>query len=146
MILSSLTALLLTITHIPANASSSAPPLKVLIDPGHGGDDYGAIFSETKESHLILELALKLKSQLSRNPQLQLELTRNNDSTLPLQDRTVLANNHDILISLHGNSSPSAVISGAEIYFEGELTPDKEKEYLFYRQKIVQGKDRRAHV
>lgn len=119
----------------------AAPPLKVLIDPGHGGEDYGAIYSDTKESHLILELAHKLKEQLSRNPKLQLELTRTSDTTLTLQDRTSLANNYDILISLHGNSSPIATASGAEIYYEGELSPDKEKDYLFYRQKIVQAEN-----
>lgn len=116
-------------------------PLKVLIDPGHGGEDYGAVYSQTKESHLILELAQKLKKQLSRNPRLKLELTRENDSTVSLQDRTTLANQHDIMISLHGNSSPANSISGAEIYFEGELSPAKEKDYLYNRQKIIQGED-----
>ena len=119
----------------------SSQPLRVLIDPGHGGEDYGAIFNQTKEAHLILELAKKLQNQLSRNPLLRLELTRNEDVTLPLQERAELANNYDIMISLHGNSSPSPHVSGAEIYFEGELAPEIEKDYLFYRQKIIQGID-----
>lgn len=116
-------------------------PLRVLIDPGHGGEDYGAIYEKTKEAHLILELALNIKNQLSRNPNLQIELTRSDDSTVSLQDRASMANQHDIMISLHGNSSALPSVSGAEIYFEGEMAADKEKAYLFSRQKIIQGEE-----
>lgn len=128
----------ITITSQPVKAST---PLRVLIDPGHGGEDYGAIFEQTKEAHLILELALNIKKQLAHNPLLKIELTRYTDSAVSLQDRASLANQFDIMISLHGNSSPIPTASGAEIYFEGELSPQKEQDYLFSRQKIIQGED-----
>ncbi len=122
----------------------ASPPLKVLIDPGHGGEDYGAIFEQTKEAHLILELALNIKNHLAGNPLLKVELTRYTDSAVSLQDRAALAAQYDIMISLHGNSSPVPTASGTEIYFEGEMSAQKEKDYLFSRQRIIQGDDART--
>ncbi len=134
-------SLLLFVINASAAHKIASQPLRVLIDPGHGGEDYGAIFEQTKEAHLILDLALNIKNRLARNPLLKIELTRYTDTSLSLQDRAQLANQFDIMISLHGNSSHVPTASGTEVYFEGEMSAQKEKDYLFSRQRIIQGED-----
>lgn len=92
----------------------------IVLDPGHGGSESGAIGpSGTEEKNLSLLLARALKARLERRFPVKVVLTRNEDSDLPLETRTALANQHkaDLFVSLHLNSSLGSEAHGAETYF-----------------------------
>ena len=96
----------------------------ILIDPGHGGDEIGAIghldSAKTKkifEKDLSLKLAQKVKDLLSRETTAY--LTRSLDRTISLQERADLADmvKADLFLSIHFNSSPNPSGQGFELYY-----------------------------
>ncbi len=92
---------------------------KVVIDPGHGGDDPGAIGpGGIPEKEITLDIALKLKELLERNSDLKVVLTRDKDVFVPLEVRTAIANSErsDLFVSIHANSVRNRNISGFEVY------------------------------
>ncbi|HEY0827452.1 MAG TPA: N-acetylmuramoyl-L-alanine amidase [Bacilli bacterium] len=93
---------------------------KVIIDPGHGGRDPGAIgASKSYESAFTLKLSQKVFKLLEQEPQIQPYLTRNEDVAVSLDDRSKFANQlqADLFISLHGNTYTSGKIRGTETYY-----------------------------
>lgn len=95
-------------------------PLRVVVDPGHGGTDPGAKGpTGTMEKDVTLAIALKLRDRLKSIPGVEVLMTRDTDVFIPLQDRTRLANenNADLFISLHANASPRADRYGLETYY-----------------------------
>jgi N-acetylmuramoyl-L-alanine amidase len=100
-----------------------APPPQVptiVIDPGHGGVETGAIGpAGTHEKELTLLLAQSLARELQRRLPVRVELTRDEDADLPLDTRAAIANQHRaaLFISIHLNSSLGAGAHGAETYF-----------------------------
>jgi N-acetylmuramoyl-L-alanine amidase len=76
----------------------------ILIDPGHGGEESGAVANGYKEKDLNLQFALKLEKLLKKKADVQ--LTRNTDVKMPLQDRGRLAKDikADLLLSIHFNA------------------------------------------
>jgi N-acetylmuramoyl-L-alanine amidase len=101
-------------------------PYRVVIDPGHGGSDLGAVRDSFIESHIVLSIAEKVKHYLDQKKYIVSVLTRKNDKNLSLQDRVDIAANMkaDLFISLHANSSPAKSVSGMEFYFN---SPQKTK-------------------
>jgi N-acetylmuramoyl-L-alanine amidase len=93
--------------------------IRIVLDPGHGGSDLGAVRDSFVESKLTLEIAKKLKEELRRRSAEEVYLTREADVTVALKERSDFANknNADIFISLHANTSNSSQISGMEFYF-----------------------------
>ncbi len=92
----------------------------VVLDPGHGGEETGAIGkSGTAEKNLTLLLAQALKSRLESRLPLRVVLTRSEDLHLPLEARTAIANQRkaDLFLSLHINSAHGGAAHGAETYF-----------------------------
>lgn len=96
----------------------------VLIDPGHGGDESGAVghFDSKKsrklfEKDLSLRLAKKIKAELSKTTTTY--LTRSLDRTVGLQERADLADmlKADLFLSIHFNSSPNPKSHGFELYY-----------------------------
>jgi N-acetylmuramoyl-L-alanine amidase len=101
---------------------SGGPPgiHTIVIDPGHGGTESGAIGpSGVMEKDLTLLLARELESRLSSRLGVRVVLTRGEDATLPLDDRAAIANQNkaDLFISIHLNSSLGSGAHGAETYF-----------------------------
>ena len=101
-----------------------APPIqglrKIVLDPGHGGKDPGAIGNGgLAEKDLVLSIARKLAAKLRKEMNVQVVLTRNDDRFVPLEDRTALANaeDADLFISLHMNASPNSEARGIETYY-----------------------------
>ena len=95
----------------------------IIIDPGHGGKDPGAIgASGYTEKDAVLDIALRLKDLLVKQESLNVILTRSNDIFIPLGERTKIANdaNADLFVSIHANSSPHRSIHGIEIYLLGK--------------------------
>ncbi len=92
---------------------------KVVIDPGHGGKDPGAIGpSGLKEKDVTLDIALKVREILKNDPSFEIILTRDKDIFIPLNERTEIANRvgADLFISIHANASPNSYAQGIETY------------------------------
>src|SRR5215213_7421723 len=88
------------------------PPL-VMLDPGHGGKDPGAIgVSGTYEKHVALASALELKRQLEGGGRYRVELTRTRDSFIPLDDRVARAQARGaaLFVSMHADALPDHAV------------------------------------
>jgi N-acetylmuramoyl-L-alanine amidase len=97
----------------------------IVIDPGHGGKDPGAIGkSGLMEKDVVLDIALKLRNLLEKQLSKRVILTRESDVFIPLDERTLIANakKADLFISIHTNSSPKKKTRGVEIYLVGQST------------------------
>ena len=93
---------------------------KIVLDPGHGGKDPGAMgVGGIAEKDIVLSIAKKLAKKLKREMGIEVVLTRQTDSFIPLEDRTAIANaeDADLFISLHVNSSPNPHARGIETYY-----------------------------
>jgi len=104
---------------------------RVVIDPGHGGFDSGAIgLHGLKEKDVTLDLARRLHGKLNRHKHIKSFLTRTGDYYVPLNARTVAANQFraDLFISLHINAYKSRETRGAETYFCSERASSAEAE------------------
>jgi N-acetylmuramoyl-L-alanine amidase len=90
----------------------------IVIDPGHGGHDPGAVGAQGFEKDVNLAAALALKERLERSSRYQVVLTRNDDTYVPLQDRVRIAQRSgaDLFISLHSDSGGDASVRGASVY------------------------------
>jgi N-acetylmuramoyl-L-alanine amidase len=91
----------------------------IVIDPGHGGKDPGAIAFGMKEKDIVLKTGQRLAAHLRKKIGATVILTRDDDRFLPLEERTAIANTNsaDLFISLHINAHPSPDIRGFETYF-----------------------------
>jgi N-acetylmuramoyl-L-alanine amidase len=93
---------------------------KIVIDPGHGGKDPGAVgVGGIMEKDLVLSIAKKLALKLKNEMGIQVVLTRNDDRFVALEDRTYRANaeDADLFISLHTNASANGEARGVETYY-----------------------------
>lgn len=92
---------------------------KIIIDPGHGGKDPGAMAFNLKEKNIVLKISKKIEKILKKNYRYEVALTRTKDVYIPLEERTALANtqNGDLFISIHVNAHPDKTKGGIETYF-----------------------------
>lgn len=127
-------------TAVPAEEGKISPPTEIapttqppqprtkdhttiVIDPGHGGRDPGALgLRRTAEKDITLKIALRLKELLRKQPDLRVLMTRDRDVYVELEERAKYANSHgaDLFVSIHVNSHPSRIVKGVEIYHFGE--------------------------
>ena len=114
------------------STTSFAKPLSILIDPGHGGRDRGAVHAGVAEADLVLQIGLKLETYIKEDSHFLVNLTRRGDHFVGLDTRSALARNSkaDLVLSLHVNSSPEPKAKGAEFYFQNQLPPDEEALFL----------------
>lgn len=92
----------------------------IVIDPGHGGKDPGCIGKRgSQEKNIVLDVCQRLKKFLTSRQDLDVILTRESDIFVPLEDRTVIANQKqaDLFISIHANAFPNKNRSGVETFF-----------------------------
>jgi N-acetylmuramoyl-L-alanine amidase len=117
-------------------AQGSAPALPlVVIDPGHGGYDPGAIGRRgTEEKRLTLAAAQALRRKLQEGGKCRVAMTRERDEFISLADRVAFARTRDaaLLISLHADSAPGA--KGASVYTLAETASDPLSEALALRE------------
>jgi N-acetylmuramoyl-L-alanine amidase len=112
------------------NATSSAVDwsLKtVVIDPGHGGKDPGAIGpGGTHEKAIVLGVAHHLKKMLEKHLNVNVIMTRDDDTFIPLSKRSRMAiqQNGKIFISLHCNATQNREANGVEVYFLSDAKTD----------------------
>lgn len=96
-----------------------AGQLTIVIDPGHGGKDTGAIGPRgLKEKDVVLDIGLRLRRLLVDRLGARVVMTRSDDTFIPLEERTAIANraHADFFISIHLNAAPQARASGVETY------------------------------
>jgi N-acetylmuramoyl-L-alanine amidase len=94
---------------------------RIVIDAGHGGRDTGTIGpGGLMEKDLCLDVALRLGNMIEKQlPGAEVVYTRNNDTFIPLEERTAIANHAkaDLFISIHANSSGDRAARGVETYY-----------------------------
>jgi N-acetylmuramoyl-L-alanine amidase len=93
---------------------------KIVIDPGHGGHDTGTIGPNgLEEKDLVLEVGRRLGKLLETRLGAEVVYTRKNDTFVPLETRTAIANQQraDLFISIHANSSNDSAARGVETYY-----------------------------
>lgn len=92
--------------------------LTVVVDPGHGGGDKGAVQGTIKEADITLNVALKLAAEFSNDPSVKIILTRPANTALSLKKRIALNESYkgDLFISLHVNASIDKRAKGADFY------------------------------
>ena len=116
---------------------TKARPIRIVIDPGHGGKDPGAIGrGGLKEKDVTLRLARMLRDRLKEKlASSRLIMTRETDVFIPLEERTAIANKNDadLFVSIHINSSPRPVASGVETYMLS-VSKDEESRRLAARE------------
>lgn len=122
--------------QVPVGPSAAVADLRsstrtIVVDPGHGGTETGAIGpGGVAEKELTLVLARDLEARLAQRLPVRVVLTRNDDSKLALDARTAIANQNkaDLFISLHLNSSLGSGAHGAETYFLSSQASDTRAE------------------
>ncbi len=110
----------------------------VVIDPGHGGHDPGAISpgSGKREKDITLATAKAIRDELLASGRVRVALTREDDSFIILQNRAVIARNikADLFISIHADSAPADTASGATVYTLSEVASDRQAQLLAARE------------
>ncbi len=127
----------------PAAKTSPKPvgPLPlVMLDPGHGGKDPGAIgASGTFEKHVALAAAMELRRQLLASGRYRVALTRIRDVFIPLDDRVTIAQRQGaaLFVSMHADALSDRQVRGASVYTLGEVASDQQTAALAVRENAV---------
>lgn len=120
---------------LPSKQDKSDKPV-VVIDPGHGGIDPGAVSRNgLKEKEVVFAFSRTLRDKLQAEDKYEVLLTRDIDTYVPLQERVTFARQHhgDLFLSIHADSLPgrySDKISGATVYTLSEKASDAEAKAL----------------
>lgn len=112
----------------------------VVIDPGHGGKDPGAIgVTGLKEKAIVLDVALRLKKLFEKKTDLKVLLTRDHDRFISISDRTKFANQSGgkLFISIHCNSSKYKKASGFETYFLKPARSERAMEVALLENSVI---------
>lgn len=142
-------ALIVTAIIAVALPLSASAKFTVVIDPGHGKEDHGAIGKISSEKNINLDVALKLGKLISDNmPDVKIVYTRSNDTYVPLQGRADIANDAkgDLFISIHTNSiskkSPKyRTIEGASVYTLGFRRSQENLEVAMRENSVIKLED-----
>ncbi|MEW6672642.1 MAG: N-acetylmuramoyl-L-alanine amidase [Thermodesulfobacteriota bacterium] len=117
---------------LPASALAKQLALgvrRIVIDPGHGGRDYGApgYLQGVHEKYVVLDIAKKLAEKIKQELGCEVVMTRTEDRELTLEERTAIANteNADLFVSIHTNSARDRRAYGIETYFLNLATDDE---------------------
>jgi N-acetylmuramoyl-L-alanine amidase len=121
----------------PAGKGKKTPPTKpnviskirrIVVDPGHGGHDPGAIgVNGLQEKDVVLAIGLMLRDQLKEELGVDVVMTRSTDVFIPLEERTAIANKvgADLFLSVHANAAPNRSAAGIETYYLNLAKTDK---------------------
>ncbi len=125
-----------SVPHVNGSPAQAAPPTadgetslvralglkigRIVIDAGHGGHDSGTLgVDDIEEKDVVLDVALRLGKLLHDRLGAEIVYTRADDTFIPLETRTAIANKAqaDLFISVHANSSPDETARGVEVYY-----------------------------
>lgn len=100
----------------------------IVLDPGHGGKDPGAVISDLSEKNLNLDIAKRVQALLKADKRFDVYMTREDDTFIPLIDRATFSNNKkaDLLVSIHNNSMPKN-FSGTMVLYNDLKVPQNKK-------------------
>jgi N-acetylmuramoyl-L-alanine amidase len=121
----------------PPSAHPAAPPPLVLLDPGHGGKDPGAIgVSGTYEKHVALAAATELRRQLLSSGRYRVELSRTRDIFIPLEERVAIAQRRgaELFVSMHADALADHSVRGASVYTLSDTASDAQTAALARRE------------
>ncbi|MEM6847098.1 MAG: N-acetylmuramoyl-L-alanine amidase [Pseudomonadota bacterium] len=125
----------------PQPAPTAAQPERVVvIDPGHGGIDPGAVNKNgVMEKAIVLDFAKRLAARLSQMSGVRAELTRTDDTFLSFQRRIRIARafGADLFISVHADAAPQDFVRGATVYTVSERASDAEAAELAARENMA---------
>ena len=113
----------------------------IVIDPGHGGKDPGALGSSTThEKDIVLNISEELRDVLTKRGYTVL-MTRETNRFIPLRERTKFATQHkaDLFLSIHANASESSQAKGIETYYLDVNSTDKASEQIAARENANSG-------
>ncbi|NHB92428.1 N-acetylmuramoyl-L-alanine amidase AmiC [Photorhabdus cinerea] len=94
-------------------------PIVIMLDPGHGGEDPGAIGKyKTREKDVVLQIARRLKSIIQREPGMKVYMTRNEDVFIPLKVRVAKARKMraDLFVSIHADAFTNRAARGSSVF------------------------------
>ncbi|MBI5419730.1 MAG: N-acetylmuramoyl-L-alanine amidase [Deltaproteobacteria bacterium] len=114
--------------------------IRVMLDPGHGGKDPGAIGpTGLKEKDVVLAIGKMVRERLERHEEFDVKMTRDSDIFIPLEERTAMANEAraDIFVSLHINASPNRRAEGISTYVLSRGASDRQALELAARENGV---------
>jgi len=112
-------------------------PKLIVLDPGHGGKDPGALgVRGTEEKHVVIKVAHMVQHQLQAGGRYRVVLTRGGDTFIPLRERVARAEdvNADLFLSIHADSHPNPGVRGASVYTISEEGSDREADALAARE------------
>ena len=124
-----------TAPRVEGGASAARGIRTIVIDPGHGGLEVGARGKfGTLEKDVTLAISLRLKALIEKSLAFNVELTRDRDLDVSLENRAAMANNHraELFISIHANSSYRRNANGSETFFLSLNATDEEARRLAY--------------
>jgi N-acetylmuramoyl-L-alanine amidase len=123
-----------------AGSAARKHRVRVMIDPGHGGKDPGAIGpTGLKEKDVVLAIGRKIREKMSGSGEFDVRMTRDEDVFIPLEERTAMANKGraDIFVSLHINASPNRRAEGFSTYVLSRGASNREDLELAARENGV---------
>lgn len=94
-------------------------PIVIMLDPGHGGEDPGAIGKNgTREKDIVLQIAHRLHALIKREPNMRVHMTRSDDVFIPLKVRVAKARRQraDLFISIHADAFTSRTVRGSSVF------------------------------
>jgi N-acetylmuramoyl-L-alanine amidase len=125
---------------VPSKKPPAVPPVKpklIVLDPGHGGADPGALgVNGTQEKAVVISVARELQKQLAATGHYRIALTRPGDQYVALRDRVARAQaiKADLFLSIHADWHPDSGVRGASVYTLSERASDREAAALAARE------------
>jgi N-acetylmuramoyl-L-alanine amidase len=127
-----------SLAPMPGKQGQTHHPLPlVVLDPGHGGKDPGAIgFSGTYEKQISLATAFELKRLLESSGRYRVSLTRNRDVFIRLEDRVAIAHaaGAGLFVSMHADALSDKAVRGASVYTLSDTASDAQTAALARRE------------
>lgn len=135
---------------VPIRSGAAKRGLIIVIDPGHGGKDPGAIgASGVREKDVVLRIALGLREKLKNTKNIKIYMTRDTDVFIPLADRTKFANRKkaNLFISIHadaisGDKKRKKSIKGYKIYFLSQAKNEEDKLVAMRENAVIKLEER----
>ncbi len=138
-----LSAFLLAMPQAVAQKSKKKP-FTVVIDPGHGGVDPGALGRKSQEKNINMSVSKLLASMIDEKfPEVKVIFTRTTDVKIPLVERADIANraNADLFISIHSNAAKSSSANGCETFTLGAGSSVEAKAAAMYENEVILSED-----
>jgi N-acetylmuramoyl-L-alanine amidase len=125
----------------------------IVLDPGHGGKDPGAIgLGGTREKDVVLKIALHLYELFKQCKDIKVYLTRDRDIFVPLSDRTEMANRYkaDLFVSIHANATSGSrkkkeTTAGYKVYFLSQAKNEEDKLAAMLENAVIELEEKPQH-